>query len=869
MRMLFCASGRAALLAFAVLSAATALSAQTLLTVAPRILEYPSTNVGDRVTRQVFVISQLDSTQTIFVESSNQTFLPDPASIRPVPGELLPYNIIFFPRGAGPVSSTITFYRMVNGQRENLATVEASGEGLSPFEVSPTEIDFGPLPVETRSEFRQIRVKSLQNQTNLEVQVRSIDPDSFEVTPQVAMLSGSGEATVMVRFRPRRTGQSISSINFSISGVTLSVVVRGSGVAFGLEPDELTLPTTPTGCASEAPIRITPYDALDFLIGSQGPPFVVTPTSVVGNQPAEVKVRAAAAAAGVTNGTIVFNARQGGQITQQRLVPVRLAGVEVRAAPEAVDFGSIPPGGPPLERNVVIGSSLAGSAIGVSLAVTSDNPAFEAEANGAAIRVRFSPLAPGPVNGTLTVNVTPLADPSCGRTLRIPLSGTGGNPLLTLTPPSVAFGEVAVGQTARTIVALTNRTAESFEGEVRVDTTAFRVERADNLPNRQRVSVGPGQTVNFEAQFTPTRTGGFVGEASFLLQAIGGSQENAVLTMPLSGEGATRTFSYELIQGQGEPAPLAAGQRIEAPATRAGGSSLLTLRVRNTSEEAAVIGSIEITGRGFELSGVFSEVNVPAGGTFDAPFRFAPMGAGRAEATLAIGGARFPLSGLGQVRGARITGLPATIRPTEQLALGVTLEGVEPDGVDGELEVVFEPADNELVRFETGGRRTAFHVRQGTGVPVFAGNVGQVGLQAGAAAGVLRIRARFTADGEDVTPPGGVEAETQIASGRPEILSAFVEDRTATGFTLVTVGYSPTREATGAVIELENAGGGVSTVTVAGAREAFAEYFAGSGRLGGLFELRARVTTSNAAAARVRVANAAGESDAARVVVGE
>ncbi len=869
---------RLAVCAVVLLAAVPGARAQ-LLTVSPSTLVFGESNVGERVTKQVFVVSQLPTAQTVFVESSNQTFLPDPASIVPQPNELLPYNIIFLPRGAGPVSSVITFYRMVSGQREVLAVVNASGVGLSPFEVTPQEIDFGPLPVETRSEFRTIEIKALQTEAaNLLVNVRSVDPESFEVTPRQITIPSNGSATAMVRFRPRKTGVSISTITFSTPGVTLSVVVRGSGVAFGVDPAELTLPATPTGCASSAPLTITPYDQLDFLIGSQGPPFVVTPSSLVGDKPAQVNVSVASVPAGVTEGTIVLNAREGGQITQQQLIPVQVAGVEVQASPESVDFGSIPPGGPPLERTVSIVSTLPGAAIDVGLQVASDNPAFVPTVDGNAIHVQFSPLTQGPVNGTLTVNATPVADPNCGRTLRIPVSGTGGNPLLTLTPPSVSFGEVGVGQTARISVSLTNRSSDTFAGTVGVDNNAFLLARADNLPNPQNVNIAPGQTINYNVEFAPTRPGSFRGEATFLMQATTGSRENAILTLPLQGAGSALMFTYGVFEGVNDPEPVNSGERIEAPPTAAGRSSLLGLRIRNVSDEPGVISSINILGSGFELGGTYSQIGIEPGGTFDAAFRFAPTRAGRAEATLAVGGAQFPLTGLGLVRGAQITGLPAVVDPAAQFDLGLTLQGLEPNGVDGELEVIVEPSSGQpvdpAVGFETGSNRAAFRVRAGTAIPLFGNSATRAGLQAGSVAGRLLVRAKFTSEGEDVTPPDGVEATAAIAPGPPGILSARVEQLNASGFTLVVTGYSPTRQASSAVIELEPRNGAQlpdPVIQVSGLGEAFAQHFGGSQQFGGLFELRAAVTlngsSSDVAAAVVRVSNAAGESDSFRVAL--
>ena len=130
MRRLLSESVRLAVCAAVLLAAAPGAWAQ-LLNVSPSTLVFGEANVGERITKQVFVVSQLPTAQTVFVESSNQTFLPDPASIVPQPNELLPYNIIFLPRILAPtVVGVLWFYVYAPDGVLNRALSAASGSDV-------------------------------------------------------------------------------------------------------------------------------------------------------------------------------------------------------------------------------------------------------------------------------------------------------------------------------------------------------------------------------------------------------------------------------------------------------------------------------------------------------------------------------------------------------------------------------------------------------------------------------------------------------------------------------------------------------------------------------------------------------------------
>lgn len=139
------------------------------------------------------------------------------------------------------------------------------------------------------------------------------------------------------------------------------------------------------------------------------------------------------------------------------------------------------------------------------------------------VQIQFAPLSTGTLAGTLTV----VSDAS-NSPLTISMVGSGTQPGLTMSPASINFGSVTVGQTSTQSVKLTNSGNVNLTINVaQVSGSGFGVSGITTP-----VTLGAGQSASFNVQFTPTVAGGVTGSIAFTDNAPGSPQ-----ALALSGSG--------------------------------------------------------------------------------------------------------------------------------------------------------------------------------------------------------------------------------------------------------------------------------------------------------------------------------------------
>ncbi len=154
-----------------------------------------------------------------------------------------------------------------------------------------------------------------------------------------------------------------------------------------------------------------------------------------------------------------------------------------------------------------------------------------------------------------------------------------------------------------------------------------------------------------------------------------------------------------------------------------------------------------------------------------------------------------------------ISGLPDTGSPATQPALGIGLSGAYGLALTGHATLTFTPdsgSDDPAVQFTSGGRTADFTIAAGTTQAVFS--ISSLGVQTGTVAGTITITLQLLAAGADVTPTPAPTKVLRIPGAVPVITSATLTS-TSTGFNLVVIGYSTTREVTGATVHLVAATG--------------------------------------------------------------
>ena len=157
---------------------------------------------------------------------------------------------------------------------------------------------------------------------------------------------------------------------------------------------------------------------------------------------------------------------------------------------------------------------------------------------------------------------------------------------------------------------------------------------------------------------------------------------------------------------------------------------------------------------------------------------------------------------------ATITGLPATVAPATQPALGIAIPNTYPLDITGQVTLTFAPdppsPDGQEVVFTTGGRTVSFTVPANTTQAVFSGAT--PGVQTGTVSGTITLTLKLTAAGIDITSAPTPTTTLLIPKSAPKITSATVT-RTSGGFNIVVVGYATSREMVSATIGFTAAAG--------------------------------------------------------------
>ena len=248
------------------------------------------------------------------------------------------------------------------------------------------------------------------------------------------------------------------------------------------------------------------------------------------------------------------------------------------------------------------------SGTGFSLSGLSTPLALSAGAN-ATFSIIFAPLSTGSVSGNLAITSNAV-DPALSMTL----SGAGVTPgALGANPTSLEFGTVQVGNNQVLSETVTNTGGSSVTiSQVVVSGAGFALSGLSTP-----VTLGAGQSANFNVTFTPTAAGSASGNAT-----VTSNGTNPSLTIPLAGT-----------------ATVAAGQLSATPVTLAVGSVFVGASGTASGSLNATGANVTVTAASsnnssFTISGLTLPAVITAGHSAAFTLTFSPQVAGAASATL-------------------------------------------------------------------------------------------------------------------------------------------------------------------------------------------------------------------------------------------
>jgi Abnormal spindle-like microcephaly-assoc'd, ASPM-SPD-2-Hydin len=203
------------------------------------------------------------------------------------------------------------------------------------------------------------------------------------------------------------------------------------------------------------------------------------------------------------------------------------------------------------------------------------------------------------------------------------VTGKGTTPAVTgasieISPSSVSFGNVAVGQSTTKTVTLTNNGTDMLTvSGISVTGTGFTAS-GPHLP----ISLAAGQSSSISAVFKPTAGSSDTGTIT-----IASNVDGSPSRVTLSGTGTTGATAAALTA---TPSSVAFGS------VAVGGAETQTVRLANTGSEAVAISKITFSGNGVSVSGMTAPMTLDGGQTTNLTVTYKPVAAGTLTGSVSI-----------------------------------------------------------------------------------------------------------------------------------------------------------------------------------------------------------------------------------------
>lgn len=301
-----------------------------------------------------------------------------------------------------------------------------------------------------------------------------------------------------------------------VAPVTSSAPSNGEPLqTLNVSQGSLTFGTTSVGSASAAQIvqMENTGTAAVHVLDVMAPAGFAATTDCATVQPSgtcSISISFQPQAAGTTLGALEISSDSVSSLEFVSLLGTGAAG-SVALSPQSIDLGRVLLGrtsaGTATLRNTgsapvtITGIFIAGTDFGLAASTTAADPctANGALAAGASctIALVFAPTSAGTERATLSVATSATALP-----LKVALSGVGTQPELVVNPASLAFGNVAVGDTAALSLTLRNVSALAVNGLGFVTTPGFTVSSSCGL-----TTLIAGSSCAVTVAFHPTAAG--------------------------------------------------------------------------------------------------------------------------------------------------------------------------------------------------------------------------------------------------------------------------------------------------------------------------------------------------------------------------
>ncbi|MGH9572051.1 MAG: beta strand repeat-containing protein, partial [Candidatus Acidiferrales bacterium] len=289
-------------------------------------------------------------------------------------------------------------------------------------------------------------------------------------------------------------------------------------------------------------------------------------------------------------------------------------GAQLSINPSPVAFGNVNVGGnssktvtltnPGNATLNITAATISGSAYTMNLQPTLIN----AGAN-TTFTVTYTPTASGSASGSISITSNAPGSPAT-----VALSGTGLQAQISVTPSSVPFGTVTVGNTNSQPITLKNNgnTTLTFS-EINVTGAGF-----GQTGLSTSTTIAAGGSTTFSATFDPSSAGAVSGSITL---ATNGTPSPFVISLSGTGQASS------LLLGA-SPTSLAFGNVLDQS------SKQMTTSVTNNGNANVTISGVTVVGGGFTTSGIVNGTVLTPGQSATLTVTFAPTSGGPVSAAV-------------------------------------------------------------------------------------------------------------------------------------------------------------------------------------------------------------------------------------------
>ena len=217
---------------------------------------------------------------------------------------------------------------------------------------------------------------------------------------------------------------------------------------------------------------------------------------------------------------------------------------------------------------------------------------------------------------TLLIVASILFTSGCVGVAGKPGTSGAGSASIEVSPSTINFGSLTVGQSAtKTLTILNSGTKSLSVSGISVAGTGFAV-KAPALP----LVLAAGQAGNVATTFTATATGNAAGTIM-----ISSSAPDSPMLVALSATTVAKASNLVVA-----PSSLAFGD------VKVGSASTQTVQLKNSSSAAITVSAVSVTGSGISLSALSLPLILSAGASANLSATFKPAAAGNASGALTI-----------------------------------------------------------------------------------------------------------------------------------------------------------------------------------------------------------------------------------------